>query len=263
VLPRQSIVVAPPGQAPVLRVSLPVANEPACYTCHDSRQAILGVLIADFSLTLLEQSAVADLQRNLGLSVLATALICVGIYGWVHQQIVRRVERLQRPIRQAAHGGFSERVRLQPGERDELGQLAGAVNRMADDLSQQADLERRVRQARHEAVLQERQRLARELHDGLAQTLGYVTTTIAAIHLMLRGGRNAEAAERLQQLEQAVQGLFNEVRQAILDLKTTVNGERAFVPALNECLARFHEQSGIPADLRLGQGSERLPMPPE
>jgi signal transduction histidine kinase len=254
----RSAVIELPGQEPVLRSSVLISNEPACYKCHDSSQQKLGVLISDFSLRHLEHNTAAELQRNLGLSGILTVLITAGVYGLVHTLVVHRVERFQRPLRHFAHGDFSERVPVEPVERDELGQLASAVNRMAEDLEQQADLKRRADLARHQAVVEERQRLARELHDGLAQVLAYVTTKTAAMHLMLRRGQNDEAAELLRQLEKAVQGLFTEVRQAILDLKLSAQRECGLSQALSECLARFQEQSGIRADLELDGDCDRL-----
>ncbi len=254
VLVLHSIPLDLPGREPVLRSSTLIPNEPACHECHGTTQPFLGVLIADFSLHDLERQASDSLRLSLGLSALATVLITTGVYGQVHTLVVRRVERFQSPLRHFAHGDFASRVPLEPGEGDELGQLAGAVNRMAEGLSQQADLERRARQARQEAIAEERQRLARELHDGLAQVLGYLNTKMMAIRLLLARGQNEKAAGQLQELEQTSRGLFRDIRQSILDLKTPVGGERSFAEALEDYLLRVHGQSGIPVALDLGGG---------
>ncbi|MBI3361639.1 MAG: HAMP domain-containing protein [Chloroflexi bacterium] len=262
-LMRHSLIVSLPGEAPVLRSSILIPNEPACYACHKSTTPYLGVLIADFSLSDLERESAADLRLSLGLAVLATVFVTSGVYLLVHHQVVRRVERFQTPLRQFALGDFSERVRVQAGEQDELGELAGAVNRMAEGLSRQAELERRAREARQEAIVEERQRLARELHDGVAQVLGYVNTKAMAARLLLRRGETAGAADQLRQLEEAARGVFVDLRQAILDLKTTVNGERGFLRALEQYVERFREQSGISTDLVLGEGMGALELLPE
>ncbi len=259
---RHSRVIRLPGQASFLRTSMPILNEPACYECHAATQRNLGVLITDFSLSGLEH-AVADLQVRLGFSALVAVLITGGVYGLVHALIVRRVERFQRPLYRFANGDLSERVSVAPGERDELGELANAVNHMAAGLGQQADLERRAREARQVAIVEERQRLARELHDGIAQVVGYVNTKARAARLLMQRGEHAEAAKALQQMEAVARDVYTDLRAAILDLKTTVNSGGRFVPTLTACVERFREQSGIPTDLTLGAGADALALSPE
>ena len=259
---RHSLVIRLPRQAPFLRTSMPIPNEPACYECHADAQRNLGVLITDFSLSGLEH-AVADLQVRLGFSALVAVLITGGVYGLVHALIVRRVERFQRPLYRFANGDFSERLSVAPGERDELGKLAQAVNHMAEGLGQQAELEQRAREARQMAIVEERQRLARELHDGIAQIVGYVSTKAMAVRLLVQRGEHAEAAKGLRQIEAAARDVYTDLRAAILDLKTTVNSGGRFVPTLTACVERFREQSGIPTDLTLGAGAEVLTLPPE
>lgn len=259
---RHSLVIRLPGQTPFLRNSIPIPNEPACYECHTAAQRNLGMLIADFSLSGLEH-AMADLQARLGLSALVTVLITSGVYGLVHTLIVRRVERFRRPLHRFAQGDFSERVSVAPGERDELDELAHVVNRMAEGLGQQAEIERRAQEARQAAIVEERQRLARELHDGIAQVVGYVSTKALAAQLFLERGQNTEAARQLRQLAEAARGIFADLREAILDLKTTVKEAGGFVPTLTAYVERFREQSGIPTDLMLDAGAKALTLPPE
>jgi signal transduction histidine kinase len=259
---RHSLIIRLPGQAPFLRNRIPIPNEPACYECHAAAQRNLGVLIADFSLSGLEH-AFSDLQVRLGLSALVTVLVTAGVYGLVHALIVRRVERFQRPLHHFAQGDFSERVLVAPREGDELGELASAVNRMAEGLGHEAELERRAREARQMAIVEERQRLARELHDGIAQIVGYVSTKAMAVRLLVQRGEHAEAAKGLRQIEAAARDVYTDLRAAILDLKTTVNSGGRFVPTLTAYVERFREQSGIPTDLTLGAGADALGLSPE
>jgi signal transduction histidine kinase len=259
---RHSFVIRLPGQAPFLRNSILIPNEPACYECHPAAERTLGVLLADFSLDSLERAA-ADLQLRLGFSALASVMVTVGVYGLVHALIVRRIERFQRPLHHFAQGDFSERVLVAPREGDELGELASAVNRMAEGLGHEAELERRAREARQMAIVEERQRLARELHDGIAQIVGYVSTKAMAVRLLMQRGEHAEAAKGLRQMEAAARDVYTDLRAAILDLKTTVNSGGRFVPTLTVYVERFREQSGIPTDLTLGAGADALALSPE
>jgi signal transduction histidine kinase len=263
ILNRHSAVVHLPGQAPVLRSSILIPNDPECQACHPAALRNLGVLIADFSLSELEHNAAADLQLHLAFTGLMTLLVSLGVYILAHGMIVQRVERLTQPLRRFAAGDFSARVPLRRQEDDELGELAGAVNRMAERLEQQTELEQQTQNARRQAIIDERQRLARELHDGLAQAFGYVNTKAAAVRLHLQAGKTDEAAGQLRQLEEATKGVFADLREAILNLKTAPDPERTLVQTLGEYVQRFHDMSGVPTELRVTRGAENLSLPPE
>ena len=190
-------------------------------------------------------------------------LITAGVYLLTHLLIVRRVEHLQHPLRRFAQGDFSGRLPVPAGARDELGDLALAVNHMADGLEQQAALERQARDARLQATIEERHRLARELHDGLAQVLGFVNAKASAVRLLLQNNQPAEAAAQMRQLEAAARNVFADLREAILNLKTTPQADHTFVRTLQEYIARFRELSGIATELHVEAGAENLPLQPE
>src|SRR5205823_9939824 len=50
------------------------------------------------------------------------------------------------------------------------------------------------------AVAEERIRIAHEMHDGLAQVLGYVNTKVQAADAYLKRGKNDEATQQLEEL---------------------------------------------------------------
>ncbi len=70
------------------------------------------------------------------------------------------------------------------------------------------------------AVLEERERIARELHDGFAQVLGYISTQTMAVRQLLKSGRNDAADEQLKSMESAARAVYGDVREAILGLST-------------------------------------------
>ncbi len=262
-LDRHSLIITLPGQEPMLRSSILIPNEPACAGCHDQGEPYLGVLIADFSLTDLEGNALGELRTNLLLSTLATALVTAGVYGLMHWIVVRRGGGFPPPLRRFALGDLAARVPVRPGEKDELAELGEAVNRMAESLGQQVRLERRAREVRSRAIVEERQRLARELHDGVAQVIGFVSTKAMAARLMLKRGEAAEAVDQIQQIETAAQGVFADLRQAIHDLKTSVDDERGLVATLQEYLEHFQAEHEIIAELKVKEGAPRLRLSTE
>jgi signal transduction histidine kinase len=68
------------------------------------------------------------------------------------------------------------------------------------------------------AVLEERERIAQELHDGLAQVLLYINAQTSAIGRLLSDGRAEEARGEILQLREAARGVYADVREAILGL---------------------------------------------
>ena len=93
------------------------------------------------------------------------------------------------------------------------------------------------------AVLEERDRISKELHDGLAQVLGYVITKSQATRQLLR--KMTVANEYLEELEKVAQDVYTDTREAILGLKTAISSDRSIVTALREYSTRFSQMHGI------------------
>lgn len=101
------------------------------------------------------------------------------------------------------------------------------------------------RQVRVLAVADERERIAREMHDSLAQVLGYVNTKAQAIQELLRAGKVERAEEHLGQLSGAAREAYVDVRENILGLRITVEGSRTFAEILDDYFERWQDQSDI------------------
>ena len=95
------------------------------------------------------------------------------------------------------------------------------------------------------AVLEERERIARELHDGLAQVLGYINTQTLAIRRLLAMGRLPEAEEQLSAMEDAAREVYADIREAILSLRTLSIQDAGLVNSLRSYAARFSEMAGV------------------
>jgi signal transduction histidine kinase len=112
------------------------------------------------------------------------------------------------------------------------------------------------------AVVGERERLAREMHDTLAQVLGFVNVKGQTLRELLDQGRTADAVEQLDQLTDLSQQLYADVREAILGLRTGVSPEKSLLPALAEYVQAYAAQSGIDARLVVRDGAGDLDLAP-
>jgi signal transduction histidine kinase len=101
------------------------------------------------------------------------------------------------------------------------------------------------RQVADLAVAQERLRIAHEMHDGIAQVLGYVNTKVQAATEYIRRGKTDEGLEQLRQLAEAAREAYSDVRVSIVDLRTLPGPARSFHDVLQEYIDRWHEQTGI------------------
>lgn len=106
-------------------------------------------------------------------------------------------------------------------------------------------------QASDLAVAQERLRIAHEMHDGLAQVLGYVNTKVQAADAYLRRGKSEEASAQLRELAVSARQAYTEVREGIVDLRTLPAADRPLPDVLREYVERWREQTGISADLTI------------
>lgn len=107
---------------------------------------------------------------------------------------------------------------------------------------------------RNVAVVEERQRIAREMHDGLAQELGYLNLKIGELEADLPSGASSNLRAELGRMKRVVAGAYEEVRQAIFGLRMMVSRGLGLVPILVEYLHEFGEQSGITVELRTADG---------
>ncbi len=141
------------------------------------------------------------------------------------------LHRATATIGSLAVGSRSERA-FEVDELETLSSLASLLTLAIEN----ARLEGQLREM---AVRGERERIAREMHDGLAQVLGYVNTKSQAVEELLRQHRTDEARHQLKELAAAARSIYVDVREAILGLTTPVTPERGLVGALEEYGARY------------------------
>jgi len=93
-------------------------------------------------------------------------------------------------------------------------------------------------------ILTERERLSRELHDGLAQLVAYLLVRIDTVEGLVGSNRLAEATEELERLRSSADDLYVDIRESISGLRAQVV-EHGLPPALNDYVQHFKERYGI------------------
>jgi len=101
-------------------------------------------------------------------------------------------------------------------------------------------------QVRALATTEERDRIAREMHDSLAQVLGYVNTKSQAVAAFLRTGDITRAEQNLDQLAAAARDAYADVREDILALRTHPDTHDGLAVALVAYGDQWSRQAEVP-----------------
>jgi signal transduction histidine kinase len=200
--------------------------------------------------------ALRILWVSLGLGA-ATAFL--GTLGALH--LTRRLTRLTQSVAAVGRGEVS-RIDVPEG-RDEVAELARGFAKILDDLQQErtelkslsSELERRVavrtreverlaEESRYAAIVRERLKIARDLHDTLAHSMMAMLSEIRFLRKLHSRDPPAVAAELAHAEEVAHEGL-KEARTAITQMRVNAVRETGLGPALSNVFDRFIDRTGL------------------
>jgi signal transduction histidine kinase len=103
---------------------------------------------------------------------------------------------------------------------------------------------------------EERQRIARELHDGVGPALASLNIRLRTARKLLERDQHPVAGE-IEELAEQAQANIQDIRRLIYDLRPAALDELGLVPALREYVARYQEEHGLEVALAL----PALPVP--
>ena len=129
---------------------------------------------------------------------------------------------------------------------------------IADEVGIAVENAQLYRQAEQLAVMRERQRLARELHDSVTQALYSLTLLSEAARRMAGSGELRQAQEPLYRLNAIAQQALKEMRLLVYELRPLVLKREGLVGALQHRLDAVEGRAGVEARL-LVQGDVKLP----
>jgi signal transduction histidine kinase len=202
----------------------------------------------------------------LGSGVALCAALGLSLWMWWAAQ-----HRLWRTL-EVVHGWLRGTLSLRIGDRadDRLGVLADQLDILAEHLQQdEQDLAklreqstRQTDQIRALAVDEERERLARELHDGVKQHLFSLSMTASALCARMEG--DTEAASELLEMAREVEKTSGMVQRTltrlVADLRPTPLQEHGLATALNDYTLLFGAREHILVYMDV-QGNDQL-LPP-
>ena len=169
---------------------------------------------------------------------------------WTARGLTSRIESLSETANAWSHGDFS--VLAGDSSADELGQLSRRLNLMAEQLQNLLHTRQEL------AAIEERNHLARELHDSVKQQAFAISMQVGAAQALLPedvagAQRHLVEAEALaRQSQEELAGLIEELRPPALS-------DHGFGEALKEYVSEWSRRTGIEAEVRT-QGERPLPL---
>jgi signal transduction histidine kinase len=136
----------------------------------------------------------------------------------------------------------------EPFEQGEV-HLAELFAGQAAGVLEQARLQRQVHRLE---TLEERERIARELHDGTVQALFTVGLGLQGTASLVA---EPEAARRIQSAVEELDRVIRDLRNYIFGLEPGVLAQRPLDQALEELVAEFQERSGVVAIAEIDPGA--------
>lgn len=134
---------------------------------------------------------------------------------------------------------------------DWRGLEAGRLLMLSDVTEQKQAQAQLLEQQRALAMLHEREQLARELHDGIGQVLGYASLKMSATRKLIADGKLTKADDQLAHLESSLIEAHADVREYILNLRIAPMGDKPFFSALQHYLDGLRQNYGIQVDVSI------------
>jgi signal transduction histidine kinase len=187
---------------------------------------------------------------------------------WVSRPLARRLQSMLEFCYAWLRGNLA--LRIADPTADDLGLLAGQLDLLAEHLEQDeqdlAELRehntRLTDQVRALAVDEERERLARELHDGVKQHLFSLSMTASALQTRLEGRQSTppDLKEMIQEIETTSKTVQRELTRLIENLQPGSLEEKGLAAALNDYTLLFGAREHILIYLVV-QGNDALLAP--
>ncbi len=113
------------------------------------------------------------------------------------------------------------------------------------------------RRIEREAIIEERRRIAREIHDGVAQSLSYLNLKTKLVSDSVSAQNTVQALTELGDIRKVVQDTYDDIRESIDQLSTEIR-TLPIVPALANYTREFSANNGIPVQFNVSRAFPQL-----
>jgi two-component system sensor histidine kinase DegS len=113
------------------------------------------------------------------------------------------------------------------------------------------------RRIEREAIIEERRRIAREIHDGVAQSLGYLNLKTKVVSDSLTSQDTVKAITELNDIRRVVQDTYDDIRESIDQLSTEIRNQ-PIIPTLSNYVGEFGSNNGIKAKFNVARPFPQL-----
>ena len=175
--------------------------------------------------------------------IIVGILIVVGSSVFVTRAIARPLRSLADGAEEVASGNLDLHVPVT--SKDEIGQLSHAFNVMVQRIRENED------QLQGLVMLEERERIAQEFHDTLAQDLVLLQMKLNLLEMDLSGKDSGAVLQELKNIRAIANDAYEDVRQAIFGLHTMVSKGLGLIPTLTEYLHDFGEKRKMAVGLKV------------
>ncbi len=142
------------------------------------------------------------------------------------------------------------------------GEFAGLIGITRDIAQRREQEQHQLAQQRALSALEERERLARELHDSLGQVMGYINVQSQAALAHLENGQAELSRAALQHLAELAQNSYGDLRELLLGLRQKFREGDDFYTELEIYLGEFTRLYDLPVSLQLPPAGQRPLLSP-
>jgi signal transduction histidine kinase len=143
------------------------------------------------------------------------------------------------------------------GQRDISDREVGLLTAMGAGVGIAVENARLTRQARRVAVLEERERIGMDLHDGIIQSIYATGLTLDSLRLLLESSPE-QAKGVLDQVIDSLNSVIRDIRSYILDLQPTRVRSIQLANALQELAREFRANTLVEVELKLEEEAINL-----
>jgi len=251
---KEEVVQQENGKKKVERIyylNSPILNHPECYSCHSSKDKIIGILTVANTLQDMDEE-ISKVKRNAVFIAIITIGFLISGLGLLFLRLVNiPIKKISKTMKKIEEGDLDAKVDIK--SKDEMGKLAKDLNEMIEKLNKA----KKEAEKYHQELIQRADRMATigELASGIAHEIRNPLAGIqGAIQVLSegfpKGDPRREVTDEIQKqifkLERLVKDLLNYAKPTAQNyIPTDIN------QLVDKVLSFFVAQSGISDDFKI------------